>query len=549
MRAQARLMCAEGCAGEFTPATTLYRCPRCAGLLEVRHELAALPEAAVWREIVRTRTFGGEWPHLSGVWRLHEWVMPWVRREHVVSLGEGGSPLVPAGRYGAAIGARSLWIKQCGSGHTGSFKDLGMTVLVSAVKQIIAEGREIRAMVCASTGDTSAALAAYGAAAGIPVIVLLPAGKISSAQLLQPRAHGAMVVALEADFDGCMRVVERLAAEPTLYLANSLNCLRIEGQKTIAWEIVAQRGGVVPAWVLVPGGNLGNVSALAKGFLELLALGWIDRLPRLVCCQAERAAPLYEAFLRAKAAGRALRSEDYRPVQAGRACPSGRSRGSRCRCRSGGGGRSSARCRRASPATGRASRRRGGCEQDGEHLDREAHRLVDEARVEVDVRVELALDEVLVVERDLLELEGDVEERVLAGDGEDVVRELLDDLGARVVVLVDAVAEAHQAVALAALDAGDELGDVLDVADLPQHAEHGLVGAAVQRAVEGGGGGGEGAVRVVSAEPTARAALAEQFCSWSACRMKSTSRARSSTGCGLKRGSDMRNSMLRKLPQ
>jgi threonine synthase len=317
MRAQARLMCAEGCAGEFTPATTLYRCPRCAGLLEVRHELAALPEAAVWREIVRTRTFGGEWPHLSGVWRLHEWVMPWVRREHVVSLGEGGSPLVPAGRYGAAIGARSLWIKQCGSGHTGSFKDLGMTVLVSAVKQIIAEGREIRAMVCASTGDTSAALAAYGAAAGIPVIVLLPAGKISSAQLLQPRAHGAMVVALEADFDGCMRVVERLAAEPTLYLANSLNCLRIEGQKTIAWEIVAQRGGVVPAWVLVPGGNLGNVSALAKGFLELLALGWIDRLPRLVCCQAERAAPLYEAFLRAKAAGRALRSEDYRPVQAG----------------------------------------------------------------------------------------------------------------------------------------------------------------------------------------------------------------------------------------
>jgi len=317
MDARAWLACVQGCVGELTLATTRYRCGQCEGLLEVRHDLGALPDAAAWRALVRDRTFSGSWPDHSGVWRLREWVLPSLRLEHVVSLGEGASPLARAERYGAAIGARSLWIKQCGSSHTGSFKDLGMTALVSAVRQMIAEGRPIRALACASTGDTSAALAAYGAAAGIPVLVLLPAGKISSAQLLQPRANGALVVALPTDFDGCMRVVERLAAEPTIYLANSLNCLRIEGQKTIAWEIVAQRGGVVPAWVLVPGGNLGNVSALAKGFEEMRALGWIDRLPRLVCCQVEQAAPLYAAYQRAKAQGRALRVEDYAPVRAG----------------------------------------------------------------------------------------------------------------------------------------------------------------------------------------------------------------------------------------
>jgi threonine synthase len=177
-------------------------------------------------------------------------------------------------------------VKQCGISHTGSFKDLGMTVLVSAVKQAIAEGRPIRALACASTGDTSAALAAYGAAAGIPVLVLLPRGKISAAQLLQPIANGALVCSLDTDFDGCMRVVQRLTEDPQIYLANSMNSLRIEGQKTVAIEVVQQFDWAVPDWVLVPGGNLGNVSALASGFLQLRALGLTTRLPRLVCCQA-----------------------------------------------------------------------------------------------------------------------------------------------------------------------------------------------------------------------------------------------------------------------
>ncbi len=209
-----------------------------------------------------------------------------------------------------------LWIKQCGVSHTGSFKDLGMTVLVSVVKQMISEGRPIRAVACASTGDTSAALAAYGAAAGIPVVVLLPRGKVSTAQLVQPLANGALVLALDTDFDGCMRVVQQLTEDKKLYLANSMNSLRVEGQKTVGIEMVQQFDWEVPDWVFIPGGNLGNVSAIAKGFSEAKRMGMIDRMPRLVCCQAERANPLYRAFERAKAAGRALEIGDFEAVVA-----------------------------------------------------------------------------------------------------------------------------------------------------------------------------------------------------------------------------------------
>src|SRR5690606_30383985 len=141
----------------------------------------------------------------------------------------------------------------------------------STVKQMRADGNPIRAIACASTGDTSAALAAYGAAAGIPVIVLLPADKITAAQLIQPIANGALVCSLATDFDGCMKVVQRLTdteqGDSGIYLANSMNSLRVEGQKTVAIEIIQQFDWEVPDWVLVPGGNLGNVSALAKGFL------------------------------------------------------------------------------------------------------------------------------------------------------------------------------------------------------------------------------------------------------------------------------------------
>jgi threonine synthase len=238
------------------------------------------------------------WPYGSGVWGKKEWVAPELDDSNVVSLDEGGTNLFWANRYGASLGLEDLWIKLCGNSHTGSFKDLGMTVLVSVVKQMIANGRPIQAVACASTGDTSASLAAYCAVAGIRSVVLLPRGMVSTAQLVQPLANGSLVLALDADFDGCMAIVQKLALEPGIYLANSMNSLRLEGQKTIAIEIVQQFDWEVPDWIVIPGGNLGNVSALGSGFLMLYELGLIRRLPRIAVAQAERANPLYLAFTR-----------------------------------------------------------------------------------------------------------------------------------------------------------------------------------------------------------------------------------------------------------
>ena len=197
---------------------------------------------------------------------------------------------------GRELGLQELWVKLCGNSHTGSFKDLGMTVLVSVVRQMIQEGRNIRAVACASTGDTSASLAAYAAAGGIPAIVILPRGQVSTAQLVQPLANGAQVLALDTDFDGCMAIVKRLATEEGVYLANSMNSLRLEGQKTVSIEIVQQFDWEVPDVVIIPGGNLGNVSALGAGFELMAELGLITRQPRIVVAQAAAANPLYLAY-------------------------------------------------------------------------------------------------------------------------------------------------------------------------------------------------------------------------------------------------------------
>lgn len=310
--------CVAGCPVRLPLGEVVYRCPSCGGLLEVKHDTTRLRSrsAAAWMRLFDQRWLRTTWPYGSGVWGKKEWVAPHVEEHNVVSLLEGGTNLFWAERYGRSIGLSDLWIKQCGTSHTGSFKDLGMTVLVSCVKQMIADGQPITAVACASTGDTSAALAAYGAAAGIPVVVLLPEAKVTAAQLVQPMANGAIVCSLRTDFDGCMRVVQRLTEDTTIYLANSMNSLRVEGQKTISIEIVQQFDWAVPDWVLVPGGNLGNVSAIAKGFLQMQELGLIDRLPRLVCCQAARANPLYLAYQRAKTAGRRMTEDDFEPIVA-----------------------------------------------------------------------------------------------------------------------------------------------------------------------------------------------------------------------------------------
>lgn len=298
MRYAAAFRCFAGCPGTHPLTRPLYRCPTCGGLLEVAHDLDALRDRspAAWMRLFDERYRRTAWPYGSGVWGKREWVAPDVPDDAIVSMGEGGSALLRAQRYGASIGLDDLWIKLCGNSHTGSFKDLGMTVLVSAVRQAVREGLSLRAIACASTGDTSASLAAYGAAAGLPVVVLLPRGKVSTAQLVQPIASGALVLALDTDFDGCMALVQRLAAEGVVYLANSMNALRIEGQKTVAFELVQQFEWAVPDWVVVPGGNLGNAYALYAGFRMLKDLGLTTRFPRLCVVQAERANPLYLAW-------------------------------------------------------------------------------------------------------------------------------------------------------------------------------------------------------------------------------------------------------------
>jgi len=270
------------------------------GLLQVVHDRDELAKtsATEWKRLFENRAHKNEWPYGSGVWGKKEWVLPELENENIVSMYEGHTNLFWAERYGREIGLADLWIKLCGNSHTGSFKDLGMTVLVSMVKEMIARGKPIRAVACASTGDTSAALAAYCAAAAIPAIVFLPRNKISLAQLIQPVSNGAIVFALDTDFDGCMAIVRRVTERDGIYLANSMNSLRIEGQKTVGVEIVQQFDWEVPDWIIIPGGNLGNVSALAKGLDLLRELGLVDRRPRICCAQAENANPLYLSYQR-----------------------------------------------------------------------------------------------------------------------------------------------------------------------------------------------------------------------------------------------------------
>lgn len=304
--------CIRGCPGRHSVFEVIYRCPACDGLLEIVHDTGALATRSgqEWRAVFEARSRAAVGPASSGVWSKAEWVLPQLHETSIVTMGEGFTPLLPAPRLARRLGMDDLWIKQCGVSHTGSFKDLGMTVLVSAVRQMMAGGNSpVRAVACASTGDTSAALAAYAAAAGIPAIVFLPRGKISTAQLIQPIANGAHVLALDTDFDGCMRIVREVTRDNSIYLANSMNSLRVEGQKTVGIEIAQQLGWQAPDWIVLPSGNLGNISALAKGLALALELGVIERRPRLVAAQAERANPLYRAYLKG--------FREYTPVEAG----------------------------------------------------------------------------------------------------------------------------------------------------------------------------------------------------------------------------------------
>lgn len=302
--------CIAGCDGRYELNEIIYHCQKCNNLLEVKHNMDKLkvkgPEN--WKKLFEDRYRKTAWPYGSGVWGKKELVCPNVDNNNIVSLYEGGTNLFWAERLGHDIGLDDLWIKQCGDSHTGSFKDLGMTVLVSMVKQMISEGKSIPAVACASTGDTSAALSAYCAAAGIPSIVFLPKNKVSSAQLIQPISNGALTLSIDSDFDGCMAIVRELCKNEKIYLANSMNSLRVEGQKTLSMEIVQQLDWHVPDVIVIPGGNLGNVTALGNGFLMMKDLGIVDKMPRIVCAQAANANPLYQSYI--------TDFKEYKPIHA-----------------------------------------------------------------------------------------------------------------------------------------------------------------------------------------------------------------------------------------
>ena len=307
---KAWFQCIGECGEKYNLNEIVYQCKKCNNLLEVCHDIEVLKQkdATSWKRTFERRYRRTKWPYGSGVWGKKEIVCPNVDNENIVSLYEGGTNLFWAERLGDKIGVADLWVKQCGDSHSGSFKDLGMTVLVSMVKQMIAEGKDIPAVACASTGDTSAALSAYCAAAGIPAIVFLPKNKVSNAQLIQPIANGALTLSIDTDFDGCMEIVRDICKNDNIYLANSMNSLRIEGQKTLSLEIVQQFDWDVPDLIVIPGGNLGNVTALGNGFLMMKELKIIEKLPKIVCAQAAHANPLYQSYLTA--------FKEYKPIRA-----------------------------------------------------------------------------------------------------------------------------------------------------------------------------------------------------------------------------------------
>ena len=279
------------CESEFGIDERLYVCSRCGDLLDVERSeplgQSAEELRALWSERLKSRDARDR----SGVWRFRE-LLPFGADDVVVSLGEGNTPLYDAPRSADYCGLSALKLKHQGNNPTGSFKDTGMTV---AVTQALKLG--MRLVACASTGNTAASLAAYAARARMLCAILVPEGQISDAKLAQALDYGAKVLEIEGNFDVCMRVIQELAEQSSLYLVNSINPFRIEGQKTVAFELAEQFEWNVPDHLVVPGGNLGNSSALGKGFRELFSHGFTRKQPRISVIQAEGAAP-FARFVR-----------------------------------------------------------------------------------------------------------------------------------------------------------------------------------------------------------------------------------------------------------
>ncbi|KQM10870.1 threonine synthase [Methanomassiliicoccales archaeon RumEn M1] len=254
-------------------------CPRCGGVLAIETDLEQA--SSLRPQDLRRRPIG--------VWRYAPFLP--VDASHAVSLQEGGTPLYDCRALAKKAGVRSLHVKYEGANPTGSFKDRGMTVGVSRAVEL-----GCRTVGCASTGNTSASLAAYAAKAGLVSVVLLPSGKVAAGKLAQAMFYGAKVVSIDGNFDDALNIVRQLARDGTLYLLNSINPFRPEGQKTVAFEIVDQLDFEVPDRIILPVGNAGNISAVHKAMVEWKSLGWIDRVPKITGIQAAGAAPLVRAF-------------------------------------------------------------------------------------------------------------------------------------------------------------------------------------------------------------------------------------------------------------
>lgn len=273
----------DECRTEFGIDERVYVCARCGDLLEI--ERAEEIETPKLREVWLARRMSNEVRDRSGVWRFRE-LLPFADEVEVVSLGEGNTQVYDARRCAEFCGLDELRLKHQGNNPTGSFKDTGMTVAVTQAKKL-----GLKRVVCASTGNTAASLAAYAARADLACEILVPEGQVSSAKLAQALDYGATVTTIEGNFDDCMRAIRDLSETDDAYLVNSINPFRIEGQKTVAFELAEQLEWHAPDHLVVPGGNLGNSSAFGKGFRELIAAGLIDRQPQITVVQAEGAAP------------------------------------------------------------------------------------------------------------------------------------------------------------------------------------------------------------------------------------------------------------------
>lgn len=274
-----------------------FRCVDCGELFEVdypgwaqrRSNDRPNPGALKW--LWRERRCSSETLDHSGVWRFRELLPILENFGNAVTLREGNTPLYSLPRAGKALGIDQLYAKHQGMNPTGSFKDTGMTAALSVARE-----RCFEWVACASTGNTSAAMAAYAARAGLRSLVLIPDGKIAWGKLSQAMDYGAITCQLKTDFDGCLKLLTEIVREAPIYLLNSVNPYRLEGQKTPAFEIAEAFDWNVPDHVIVPGGNLGNSSALGKGFKEMLELGLISRMPKISVIQAEGANPLARSF-------------------------------------------------------------------------------------------------------------------------------------------------------------------------------------------------------------------------------------------------------------